>query len=253
MGLFLTRQTMMHGLCMAGFAAAAVLGATVDASAQEAVAEPATAPLAQPAVGAGSSGWSAQIANDRTSGIALDDRQTELIGLVSKFFGDMKSLRGDFRQTAADSTQMRGKFWMKQPGKFRFDYNRPSRQVIISDGRYLAVQDHDINSEDRVKLDETPFRVLLRENVDLIRDARILEVQESDDIFLLTIADKSPDAIGKIKLFFSLQPKFELKEWVTTDAQGLDTRVEVGNLVKGETLAASKFKIEMMANPFAGP
>ncbi|MGH1419587.1 MAG: LolA family protein [Hyphomicrobiaceae bacterium] len=199
----------------------------------------------KPASDGAASGWSAQV-GDGTSGIALDERQVEMINKVSKYFSSLKSLRGRFRQTAADGKVMKGKFSLKQPGMFRFDYARPSRQVIVSDGKYLAIQDHDINTEDRVALDQTPFRVLLRTNVDLIRDAEINEVQETDKVLLLTITDKGSDGGGRIKLFFELQPEFELSEWVTTDAQGLDTRVEIGNLVKGETLASSKFKIEPM-------
>ena len=78
-------------------------------------------------------------------------------------------------QTSADNKRMKGKFYVKRPGRFRFDYARPSRQIVVSDGHYLAIQDLDLNNEDRVALDETPFRLLLRTDVDLVRDARIME------------------------------------------------------------------------------
>ncbi len=89
---------------------------------------------------------------------------------------------------------MKGKFLVKRPGRFRFDYALPSKQVIISDGTNLAIQDLDLNNEDRVALDQTPFRLLLRKDVDLIRDANITEVQEADDMIVLALRDKSPDA-----------------------------------------------------------
>ena len=54
--------------------------------------------------------------------------------------------------------------------------------------------------------------------------------------------DKSPDAPGLIKLFLVKKPGLELKEWVTTDAQGLDTRVEVSELIKAEKLDPELFK-----------
>ena len=78
-----------------------------------------------------------------------------------------------------------------------------------------------------MRLDQTPFRLLLRKDVDLLRDARIVEVQEADDLIVVAAEDKSPDTPGQIKLFLSTKPTLELKEWVTTDAQGLDTRVEL--------------------------
>ena len=78
--------------------------------------------------------------------------------------------------------------------------------MILSDGQYLAIQDHDLKTDDRVSLDQTPFRVLLRKDVDLLRDARILEVQDVDDVIVLALQDKSPDAPGRIKLFLAKKP-----------------------------------------------
>jgi outer membrane lipoprotein-sorting protein len=141
---------------------------------------------------------------------------------------------------------MKGKFFVKRPGRFRFDYSLPSRQIIVSDGEYLAIQDLDLNNEDRVALDQTPFRLLLRKDVDLLRDAKITEVQQADDLIVLGIEDKSPDSPGRIKLFLATKPNMELKEWVTTDAQGLDTRIELSQLVKADDLDANLFKIQQL-------
>ena len=102
---------------------------------------------------------------------------------------------------------MKGKFYCAAPGRFRFDYARPSRQIVISDGQYLAVQDLDLNNEDRVELDQTPFRLLLSSDVNLVRDAQIMEVQQSDDLIVVALQDKNPDAGGQIKLFLTTKPE----------------------------------------------
>ena len=132
---------------------------------------------------------------------------------------------------------------MKRPGRFRFDYALPSRQIVISNGRYLAVQDLDLNNEDRVALDQTPFRLLLQSDVDLIRDAKITEVQESEGIIVLALRDKNPDVPGQIKLFLTTTPELKLKGWATKDAEGLDTRVEISNLDKTAYLEGDLLKI----------
>jgi outer membrane lipoprotein-sorting protein len=217
-----------------------------DAGAPAATAPPATAPAdSATAVGNGA-GWNAEVATPG-GGIVLDDAQTQLVQKVSDYFNSLGDLKGTFVQTTADNKRMKGKFMVKRPGRFRFDYALPSKQIIISDGEYLAIQDLDLNNEDRVALDQTPFRLLLRKNVDLIRDAKIVEVQQADDTLTLALQDRSPDAPGRIKLFLSTTPELELKQWVTTDAQGLDTRVEVSELTKNETLDASLFKIEAVS------
>ncbi len=185
--------------------------------------------------------------------IALDDKQGEAIRKVSGYFNELATLKGAFLQTTSDQKKMKGKFSLKRPGKFRFDYSLPSKQIIISDGEYLAIQDHDLNNEDRVSLDQTPFRLLLRKDVDLVRDGCIKEVQVADDLIVFSMQDKSPDTPGRIKLFLASKPGLELKEWVTTDAQGVDTRVELSDITKGDEIDAALFKIQSLTPKTLNP
>ncbi len=177
------------------------------------------------------------------SGVTLDAKQIEAVKLVSGYFNQFQNLKGSFVQIDPEKKKLRGKFYVKRPGKLRFEYNLPSRQLIVSDGQQVAIQDLDLKTDDRIALDQTPFRLLLRKDVDLLRDARISEVQDADDLLVITLQDKSPEAPGRIRLFMSKAPQLELKEWVTTDSQGKDTQVEVSNLVKSEEIDAAIFKI----------
>ncbi|MCC7252538.1 outer-membrane lipoprotein carrier protein LolA [Hyphomicrobium sp.] len=247
------------GLALAILTAPAHAGANAPPAGEQpaATAVPAPVPATRPGAAAPEkpaesnaaaegSGWNAEVATPGGA-LVLNDTQTELVKKVNGYFNALGDLKGAFVQTTADNKRMRGKFMVKRPGRFRFDYARPSRQIIISDGEYLAIQDLDLNNEDRVALDQTPFRLLLRKDVDLIRDAKIMEVQESDDQIILALRDKSPDAPGKIKLFMTKTPELVLKEWLTTDAQGLDTRVELSDLTTSEKLDAKLFKIEAVS------
>jgi outer membrane lipoprotein-sorting protein len=218
------------------------LVALAGAGASNVVAQDAKkAPPSNP-VGIGSN-WSNSVTKEGPAGgIELDKKQMDLVQKVNAYFKDLPDLKGNFVQTNADGKTQRGKLYFKRPGRFRFDYARPSRMVVISDGTQLAIQDTDVNSDDRIELDQTPFRVLLRQDVDLVRDARILEVQEVDGVIVIALQDKSPDTIGRIKLHIAQKPAMELKQWITTDAQGLDTRLDISDLTKGEELDAALFK-----------
>ncbi len=195
--------------------------------------------------GTGGAGWSAEVASGK-SGITLDDKQIAIVKKVTAYFAALENMKGAFVQTGADKKRMRGKFYVKRPGRFRFDYSLPSKQIIVSDGQSLAVQDHDINTEDRVSLDQTAFRLLLRQDVDLIRDAKITELQSDNDLVIIALQDKNPDTPGAIRLFFTVKPNLELKEWETLDSQGLITQVEVSDLNKTDQIDASLFKIQPM-------
>jgi outer membrane lipoprotein-sorting protein len=192
----------------------------------------------------GSPPWSANVKPESAiAGIALEPLQIETVAKVSQYFNALENLRGTFVQTSADNRRMRGTFFVKRPGRLRFEYNRPSRQLIVSDGKMLAIQDLEVHTDDRIALDQTPFRLLLRKDVDLLRDARIVEVQETEDLIILALQDKSPDAPGQIRLFLTKTPALELREWVTTDSHGADTRVEVANLDRPEDLDSELFRV----------
>lgn len=194
-------------------------------------------------VGAGAN-WNHQVTKEGggTVGEEFDKKQMELIQKVSAYLSQMPDLKGTFVQISADNKRLRGKFYVKRPGRFRFDYNLPSKMIIMSDGQYVIIQDLDLKTDDRRNLSESPFRVLLKKDVDLLRDARILEVQEVDDVVSLALQDRNPDNVGRIKLVFAKKPGLELKEWVTTDPQGLDTRIELTEVNKAENLDPNLFK-----------
>lgn len=197
-----------------------------------------------PASPLGSPAWNTDVKPEApVAGVTLDPLQIETITKVSTYFNKLDNLRGTFVQTTSDNKRMRGRFFVKRPGRLRFEYNLPSRQLIVSDGKMLAIQDLDMNTDDRIALDQTPFRLLLRKDVDLLRDASILEVHEAPDLIILALQDKSPDAPGQIRLFLTKGPDLELKEWVTTDSQGTDTRVELANLNRPEDLDAELFRV----------
>jgi outer membrane lipoprotein-sorting protein len=247
------RRLVLGAILLLGSMLASV-AAIAESAPNNTVEAPAPVPAVPPGAAAAGSAWNAEVAPAKPGeGLILDAHQTDLVNKVSDYFKGLSTLQGSFVQTGSDNKRMRGKFYVMRPGRFRFDYARPSRQIVISDGRYLAVQDLDLNNEDRVALDQTPFRLLLRSDVNLVRDARIMEVQESDDMIILGLEDKDPNSPGQIRLFMSTKPDLQLKEWVTRDAQGLKTRVEVSNLEKSVDLDGNLFRIKPIGRPMASP
>jgi outer membrane lipoprotein-sorting protein len=172
----------------------------------------------------------------------FDAKQLDLIQKITGYFNDMGDMKGSFEQTSPDGKKLKGRIAVKRPNFFRFEYNRPSRQVIISDGKTMIIQDLDLKTDDRWGLDQTPFRIVLRKDVDLLHDAKILEVGESDDRLYISLQDKGSDTVGRLKLLFQKKPAIELKEWVTTDRQGLDTKVELTEFAKADKLDDKLFE-----------
>ena len=99
--------------------------------------------------------FATKVTPDPNGGMTLDPKQTELVRVVSGYFNELQNLRGNFVQTTADNKRLRGKFFVKRPGRLRFEYNQPSKLLIVADGQQLAIQDLDLNTDDRLALDQT--------------------------------------------------------------------------------------------------
>jgi outer membrane lipoprotein-sorting protein len=211
----------------------------------------ATAPAAKAAGVVG--GWAGEVSPNTADGVTLNQHQKALVQEVSDYFAKLQGAKGDFVQISADKKRMSGEFFVKRPGRFRVDYAPPSRQIIVSDGVYLAIQDLDLNNEDRVALDQTPFHLLLRKDVNLLRDAKITEAHQDGDQIVIGIEDKDDPSSGRIKLYFATKPTLELKQWVTTDAQGLNTRIELSELVKTDDIDGKLFKIQQLGARLGTP
>lgn len=193
------------------------------------------------AVGVGT--WSGTVkADGDTVGRSFSDEDLSAIERVSRYFNDLKSLSGRFVQTDANNKTSRGKVYVAKPGRFRFEYGRPSRKVVISDGRFLAIQDRDLQTDETYELTNTPFRMLLAQEVNLLRDAEVLQIDRKPTQISLVLRDRSPDSNGAIKVVVAVDADaMTLQGWITRDAQGLETKVELTDISHGVELADKLF------------
>ena len=74
---------------------------------------------------------------------------SEAVDLLNAFFAEVDSVRGSFLQTVWDENGRRvqtaeGTVALSRPGRFRFQYVRPHRQLILADGKDLWVYDEEL-------------------------------------------------------------------------------------------------------------
>jgi outer membrane lipoprotein-sorting protein len=200
----------------------------------------AAAPQQNNAVGAG---WSTKFGTSapESSTFSGSPQQVAVVEKINGYFNNMTNMEGSFLQTDADEKRKKGRFYIERPGKLRFDYSLPSKQKIISDGKYLAIEDLDMNTTDRYPLESTPFRLLLTKDVDLVREARIIALDIGKDVVVITVEDKTQDSGGQIRLFFDW-PELKLREWIISDPQGLNTRIQVADVELNKAVKPEVFK-----------
>jgi outer membrane lipoprotein carrier protein len=79
--------------------------------------------------------------------------------MVADYFEGLDSFEAKFDQTVVDSNdelvqESQGRVWIQRPGRFRWDYKTPYRQLIVADGERLWTYDEDLEQATVELVDE---------------------------------------------------------------------------------------------------
>ncbi|MEX0851835.1 MAG: outer-membrane lipoprotein carrier protein LolA [Bauldia sp.] len=169
------------------------------------------------------------------------DQQITLAN-INGYFNSFRTMEGQFIQFGPNGEQSEGVFFLSRPGKIRFHYQPPARLDVIADGSSVAINDTRSNTQDLYPLSKTPLRYLLAERIDLTSSGLVDALREEPDLISLVIVEKSSLVEGKLTLIFD-RKSYELRQWIVTDAQGLDTSVAIYNVSTGKRPDPSLFRI----------
>ena len=167
----------------------------------------------------------------------------EAIRKANAWLNSVTTMIADFIQIGGDGKRTEGKLYVQKPGKLRFAYDAPAVMEVVADGRSVAVRNRRLNTQDLAYIEQTPLKFLLKSQVDLSRDTRVLEVGNSQNAVSILIEDKATfGGTSRINLIFD-PGTFVLKQWTVTDPQGFETIVSLFNLNLSEKPDPGLFRI----------
>ena len=162
---------------------------------------------------------------------------------ISNYLNGIGTMQGTFVQVGPDGDLSEGLFYMRRPGRIRFEYQPPNPALIVADGFWVGVYDTLDNTLDRFPLSETPLDLLLRDRVDLRKEGAIRRIERSSDqLRIVAIDPEAPDQ-GSITMVFNDNP-LELTQWIVVDSQGLATTVALSEIRRNVKIDPNKFFIE---------
>lgn len=168
----------------------------------------------------------------------------EAAAVAADLFGYIESIetmRGRFIQIGPDGSVQDGMFYLRRPGRARFEYDAPNPTLIVADGTWVIVQDRDLETTDRVPLRSTPLKFLLQRNVKT-DDLRVERVVRAPGEVAVTLAADDEDTAGALTMVFS-QPTLELRQWTVVDGRGYPTTVALSDVVSGVSLDPRLFVV----------
>lgn len=171
--------------------------------------------------------------------------------LVSEYFSGLDSFQAQFSQVVVDSNGQRvqdseGEVWMQRPGRFRWDYHTPYRQLIVADGESIWTYDADLEQATVKPVDEalssTPA-MLLSGFRPLSEVMTWRKLDEENDRTLYQLDPKEADsAVEQVQITFDDK---QLSTIDVRDSFGNQTRIRFSAVRRNQPIDADRFRIKL--------
>jgi outer membrane lipoprotein-sorting protein len=165
------------------------------------------------------------------------------IARVEAYLNTLRSFRARFLQVAPDGTTSEGNAWLQRPGRLRFEYDKPTPDLLVAGFGSAVWFDSQLKQTTSVPLVTTPLGILLADTIRLSGDVTVTGITRAPGELDIALVRTSAPGDGTLTLVFNDQP-LVLKQWAVTDQQHQDTRVSLFNLEPGGNFAATLFQFE---------
>lgn len=170
----------------------------------------------------------------------LSDADRADIAKVEDYLNGITTASAKFTQIGPNGGLSRGTFYMRRPGRLRFEYDPPVPLLIVADGVWLVLYDRELKQVNRFPLYETPLGVLVADKIKLSGDVQVTRVDRQGGILRVRMIDTNRPDEGWLSLAFS-EPPLELRQWHVRDAQGGVTNIALSDLQTGVKLDPKLF------------
>ncbi len=168
---------------------------------------------------------------------------------LSTFLEKSQTLQAVFEQTVFDadggiSQQAKGLFYLSRPGRFRWDYTEPYKQLIVADGKNIWLYDDDLEQvtvkSQKSGLGDLPALLLAGGDQSLEKNFKIKLLGSSDSIEWLELLPNTEErSFERVRL--GLKGSV-LQEMELLDAFNQTTRLVFSDIKLGVKLSPSLFE-----------
>ena len=175
--------------------------------------------------------------------MATAPARADKLGLdeLSGYLNTLQSARSDFTQVNDDGTLSTGRFYIKRPGRARFEYDGEDAAKVIAGQGSVVIHDPKSNQPpESYPLRRTPLSIILAERVDLSRAKMVVGHDYDGTATRVRAQDPEHPDYGSIDLYFTGEP-VQLRKWVINDGTGSQTTVILGGMKTGMSFPLSLF------------
>ena len=162
---------------------------------------------------------------------------------VQAHITSVDTMTANFVQTDAKGRSAAGTLQLKRPGRIRFQYGSGDLLLVGAQGR-LNFLDYTVGQKSSWDLNKTPLGILLSDNPDVKRIARI-QANPDQRVLVVRAKDNNHPEFGTLVLAFLRSPSapggLQLYGWTAIDAQNKRTTVKLSNVRYNVAVPESAF------------
>jgi outer membrane lipoprotein-sorting protein len=170
----------------------------------------------------------------------LTPQDREDVARVEQYLNSITTLEATFLQVAERGATLSGQFYIKRPGKLRFQYDAPARIQIVADGSQVTYYDADTDQISQLPTGLTVAKFLVSPRISLSGDLVVTKVERDAALLQITAQQARAASEGYVVLTFGDKP-LQLRRWSVIDGRNRAISVSLTNLKTGGALRDDLF------------
>jgi outer membrane lipoprotein-sorting protein len=172
------------------------------------------------------------------------DDDAVAIANVEKYLTSLSTLVASFNQIENDGRTATGKFFLKRPGKMRWQYDPPAPILLVSNGTTITYYDSDLDQVNYLPVDESLAGFMAEPVIKLESDSiHLTDFKWKDGTIRATIVRKDAPEEGSLTLVFLDKP-ITIQKMIVRDATGQKTTINLEDGRIGVVLPDSLFEFQ---------
>jgi outer membrane lipoprotein-sorting protein len=167
-----------------------------------------------------------------TSLLAATPKDKADLQRVQDYMNTMPPTHAQFIQQTSDGQTYEGEFWIRRPGRLRFEYQKPSHNFVVADGLFIHFWDEKMKQTTDAPIGQTLADFILKDKVSFNEGVRVTSVKHHDGLLEITVVQTADPGAGDLTLVFADQP-LSLHAWRVKDATGRISQVSLINETEG--------------------
>lgn len=177
--------------------------------------------------------------NVTTKSLAQKDIQ-----IIENYLNHIKTAEAEFIQLNQDGSINEGKFFLKKPGKFRWEYS-DQPVIVVANGKSLIYYDSELEQSNYINIQDSIATLITQNKIKFNNDLKLIRAEQYDNVMVITATKSKQQDVGEFTFVFTQNPLL-LKKIELLDTNQNKISINFMNMVinSGKIYDNSLFKIK---------